>query len=148
MLFCILTTIKYSIFQGGFTTNLAPGKIVGKLLNFFDSTAHRVVGGLPPPAPSASQGSVPDSHHQLVAPRVSGSQSTMTMSSLISSASTEPISEWAADGNKMTMHNRSVSEPDFGRSPIQVCYLLQVEILDLNCLMFMLIISRLLTGLW
>ncbi|KAI9401709.1 hypothetical protein POPTR_001G157800v4 [Populus trichocarpa] len=105
--------------QGGFTTNLAPGKIVGKLLNFFDSTAHRVVGGLPPPAPSASQGSVPDSHHQLVAPRVSGSQSTMTMSSLISSASTEPISEWAADGNKMTMHNRSVSEPDFGRSPIQ-----------------------------
>jgi hypothetical protein len=48
----------------------------------------------------------------------------------------------------MTMHNRSVSEPDFGRGPIQVCYLLQVEILDLNCLMFMLIISRLLTGLW
>ncbi|KAJ6308730.1 hypothetical protein OIU76_018335 [Salix suchowensis] len=105
--------------QGGFTTNLASGKIVGKLLNFFDSTAHRVVGGLPPPAPSASQGSVPDNHHQLVAPRVSGSQSTMAMSSLIPSASTEPISEWAAGVNKMTMHNRSVSEPNFGRSPKQ-----------------------------
>ena len=103
---------------------MASGKIVGKLLNFFDSTAHRVVGGLPPPAPSASQGSVSDNYHQLVAPRVSGSQSTMAMSSLIPSASTEPISEWAAGVNKMTMHNRSVSEPDFGRSPKQVCYLL------------------------
>ncbi|KAJ7003405.1 hypothetical protein D5086_006557 [Populus alba] len=106
--------------QGGYTTNLAPAKLVGKLLNFFDSTAHRVVGGLPPPVPSASQGSVQDSHHQLVAPRVSGSQSTMAMSSLMPSASMEPISEWAADGNRMTMHNRSVSEPDFGRSPRQV----------------------------
>ncbi|KAB5564089.1 hypothetical protein DKX38_004143 [Salix brachista] len=106
--------------QGGYTANLAPAKLVGKLLNFFDSTAHRVVGGLPPPIPSASQGSVQDSHHQLVAPRVSGSQSTMAMSSLMPSASMEPISEWAADGNRMTMHNRSVSEPDFGRSPRQV----------------------------
>ncbi|KAJ6389244.1 hypothetical protein OIU77_027559 [Salix suchowensis] len=31
--------------QGGYTANLAPAKLVGKLLNFFDSTAHRVVGG-------------------------------------------------------------------------------------------------------
>jgi hypothetical protein len=119
-------------FQGGYTTNLAPAKLVGKLLNFFDSTAHRVVGGLPPPVPSASQGSVQDSHHQQVAPRVSGSQSTMAMSSLMPSASMEPISEWAADGNRMTMHNRSVSEPDFGRSPRQVCYHLQVETLSLT----------------
>ncbi|KAJ8447315.1 hypothetical protein Cgig2_013092 [Carnegiea gigantea] len=35
--------------QGGYTTHLAPTKLVGKLLNFFDNTAHRVVGGLPPP---------------------------------------------------------------------------------------------------
>lgn len=102
---------------------MAPAKLVGKLLNFFDSTAHRVVGGLPPPAPSTSQGSVVGNEHyqQPLAPRVSASQSTMAMSSLIPSASMEPINEWAADGNRMTMHNRSVSEPDFGRSPRQVC---------------------------
>lgn len=109
--------------QGGYTTNLAPAKLVGKLLNFFDSTAHRVVGGLPPPAPSTSHGSAQGSEyfHQSMAPRVSTSQSTMAMSSLMPSASMEPICDWAADGNRMTMSNRSVSEPDFGRSPRQVC---------------------------
>ncbi|XP_062074743.1 protein transport protein SEC16A homolog [Humulus lupulus] len=109
--------------QGGYASNLAPTKLVGKLLNFFDSTAHRVVGGLPPPAPSTSHGSVHGNEHlhqQQMAPRVSSSQSTMAMSSLMPSASMEPISEWAADGNKMTMPNRSVSEPDFGRTPRQV----------------------------
>ncbi|XP_048230589.1 protein transport protein SEC16B homolog [Ricinus communis] len=107
--------------QGGYTTNLAPAKLVGKLLNFFDSTAHRVVG-LPPPAPSTSPGGIQgnEHHHQLMGHRVSASQSTMAMSSLMPSASMEPISEWAADGNRMTMHNRSVSEPDFGRTPRQV----------------------------
>ncbi|XVF10841.1 hypothetical protein REPUB_Repub07fG0217900 [Reevesia pubescens] len=107
--------------QGGYAANLAPAKLVGKLLNFFDSTAHRVVGGLPPPAPSASNG---NSHqlHQQSEPRVSASQSTMAMSSLMSSASMEPISDWAGRGpdGKMMMHNRSVSEPDFGRTPRQV----------------------------
>ncbi|KAG8659460.1 protein transport protein SEC16B homolog [Manihot esculenta] len=108
--------------QGGYTANLAPAKLVGKLLNFFDSTAHRVVGGLPPPVPSTSPGSMQgtDRHHQPTVPRVSASQSTMAMSSLMPSASMEPISEWAADGNRMTMHNRSASEPDIGRTPRQV----------------------------
>ncbi|XP_057977476.1 protein transport protein SEC16B homolog [Malania oleifera] len=108
--------------QGGFTTNLAPAKLVGKLLNLFDSTAHRVVGGLPPPVPSASQSSVQDNenYHQLTGPRVSTSQSTMAMSSLMPSASMEPISEWTADGHRKAMHNRSVSEPDFGRTPRQI----------------------------
>lgn len=106
------------VLQGGYATNLAPAKLVGKLLNFFDSTAHRVVGGLPPPVPSTSQGTVQvnEHFHQQVAPRVSSSQL-----SLMPSASMEPISEWAADGNKMAMSNRSVSEPDFGRTPRQVC---------------------------
>ncbi|CAN4077338.1 unnamed protein product [Withania somnifera] len=102
--------------QGGFSTNLAPAKLVGKLLNLFDSTAHRVVGGLPPQMPTS--GSSQD--HQFVAPRVSSSQSTMAMSSLIPSASMEPINEWATDSSRMTMHNRSVSEPDIGRTPRQV----------------------------
>ncbi|XVE65087.1 hypothetical protein DITRI_Ditri07aG0154000 [Diplodiscus trichospermus] len=101
--------------QGGYTANLAPAKLVGKLLNFFDSTAHRVVGGLPPTASSASNGNsqVSDHFHQQTGPRVSASQSTVATSSLMSSTSMEP------DG-KMTTHNRSVSEPDFGRTPRQV----------------------------
>ncbi|XP_073132895.1 protein transport protein SEC16B homolog isoform X2 [Henckelia pumila] len=106
--------------EGGFSTNLAPKKLVGKLLNLFDSTAHRVVGGLPPPAPTAGgsiQGNM--NYHQTIGPRVSTSQSTLAMSSLVPSQSMEPISEWAADSNRMSMHARSVSEPDFGRSPRQ-----------------------------
>ncbi|KAG4403878.1 hypothetical protein AAZX31_01G195300 [Glycine max] len=104
--------------QGGYAANLAPAKLVGKLLNFFDSTAHRVVGGLPPPAPSSSQGTVHGSEHlyQNMAPRVSSSQSTM---SLAPSASMEPISDWTADNNKMAKPNRSISEPDIGRTPRQ-----------------------------
>ncbi|XP_047327098.1 protein transport protein SEC16B homolog [Impatiens glandulifera] len=109
--------------QGGYSTNLAPGKLVGKLLNLFDNTAQRVVGGLPPPAPSATHGNPQriDDQFQAMGPRVSSSQSTMAMSSLMPSASVEPINEWAGDGSsKMTVHNRSVSEPDFGRTPRQV----------------------------
>ncbi|KAK4422899.1 protein transport protein SEC16B [Sesamum alatum] len=60
--------------QGGFSTNLAPKKLVGKLLNLFDTTAHRVV---------------------------------------------EPISNRTTNSSRMVMHTRSVSEPDFGRSPRQ-----------------------------
>ncbi|OIV92776.1 hypothetical protein TanjilG_00910 [Lupinus angustifolius] len=103
--------------QGGYAANLAPAKLVGKLLNFFDSTAHRVVGGLPPPAPSSSQGAVHgnEQHYQ----PMSNSQSTMAMSSLVPSASMEPISDLTADNNRMAKPNRSVSEPDFGRSPRQ-----------------------------
>ncbi|XP_068306701.1 protein transport protein SEC16B homolog [Pyrus communis] len=107
--------------QGGYSVNLVSTKFVGKLLNLFDSTAHRVVG-LPPPAPSTSQGSAHGNDHyqQPTGPRVSSSQSTMAMSSLIPSASMEPISDWTSDGNRKPMHNRSVSEPDFGRTPRQV----------------------------
>ncbi|KAK4729043.1 hypothetical protein R3W88_022031 [Solanum pinnatisectum] len=106
--------------QGGFSTNLAPAKLVGKLLNLFDSTAHRVVGGIPPPMPTNGSSQGNEHHHQFAGPRVSSSQSTMAMSSLIPSSSVEPISEWAADSGRMTMHNRSVSEPDIGRTPRQV----------------------------
>ncbi|KAM7257664.1 hypothetical protein ACFE04_013405 [Oxalis oulophora] len=107
--------------QGGYTANLAPAKLVGKLLNFFDSTAHRVVGGLPPTVPSASQGhgQVNEFYQPPAAPRVSSSQSTMAMSSLMPSGSTEHINELgASDSNRTPMGNRSVSEPDFGRSQV------------------------------
>lgn len=108
--------------QGGFSTNLAPAKLVGKLLNLFDSTASRVVGSLPSPATSTTAGSIQGNGHynQSSGPRVSASQSTMAMSSLIPSDSMEPINEWSADGNRMTIHNRSASEPDFSRTPRQV----------------------------
>ncbi|XP_047948533.1 protein transport protein SEC16B homolog isoform X1 [Salvia hispanica] len=104
--------------QGGFSVNLAPKEFIGKLLNLFDSTAHRVVGGLPPPIPTqggAVHGN--ENNYQSAGPRVSSSQSTMAMSSLVSQ-SMEPINEWAADSKK-TMHTRSVSAPDFKRSPMQ-----------------------------
>ncbi|KAI3713300.1 hypothetical protein L1987_71875 [Smallanthus sonchifolius] len=121
--------------QGGFSTKLAAGKIAGKLLNLIDSTAHRVVGGgLPPPVPSISVGNMQNDHHhhqqqqqhhhqhqyQPAEPRVSTSQSTMAISSLVPSASMEPINQWSDDADKKIVHNRSVSEPDFGRSPKQV----------------------------
>nr|XP_043614014.1 protein transport protein SEC16B homolog isoform X2 [Erigeron canadensis] len=103
--------------QGGFSTNLAPGKIGRKVLNFFDSAAQIVVGGLPPPVPSTS-GGVADYNQPPKASRVLTSQSTMAMSSLMPSASLEPTNQ--GDGNnRMMMHNRSASEPDFGRSPRQ-----------------------------
>lgn len=120
----LLLTLCYAfcIFKGGYTANLAPAKLVGKLLNFFDSTAHKVVGGMPPPAVPSSHGSPPsnDPYTQPSNSRVLTSQSTMAMSSLMPSSSMEPISEWSADDNRKTMYNRSVSEPDFSRNPKQV----------------------------
>ncbi|KAK6803058.1 hypothetical protein RDI58_000842 [Solanum bulbocastanum] len=89
----------------------------GYIAPVFDSTAHRVVGGLPPPMPTSGSSQGNEHHHQFVLPRVSSSQSTMAMSSLIPS---EPSSEWAADSSRMTMHNRSVSELGIGRTPRQV----------------------------
>ncbi|GFZ01162.1 RGPR-like protein [Actinidia rufa] len=103
--------------EGGYSTNLAPAKLVGKFLNLVDSTAHRLVGGLPPPVPSASQSSAQAKEHYYQP--MGASQSTMAVSSLMPSTAMEPIGERAADGSRITMHNRSVSEPDIGRSPRQ-----------------------------
>lgn len=103
--------------QGGYGTNLAQ-----KLRTFFDNTATRVVGGLPPPVPSTPQGGAQPIEYaqQLGGPRVSNSQSTMAMSSLMPSASLEPISERTGESDNKTKHNRSISEPDFSRNPEKV----------------------------
>ncbi|KAL5571607.1 hypothetical protein UlMin_021204 [Ulmus minor] len=103
--------------QGGYGTTFAP-KFVNKLRNFLDSTAHRVVGGLPPPVPLTTQGIAQrnDYAHQLVSPRVPNSPSTTTMPS----RSTEPLIKGTGDSDRKTKHNRSISEPDFGKSPIKV----------------------------
>lgn len=106
--------------QGGYGTNLASTKLVGKLLTFFDSTAHRVVGGLPPPVPSTTQVSA-QPYEPTQQPGFSGiskSQSAMAMPLLMPSASIEPISAGGSDD--LTMPNRSISEPDFSRSPRKV----------------------------
>ncbi|XP_040991416.1 protein transport protein SEC16B homolog isoform X1 [Juglans microcarpa x Juglans regia] len=104
--------------QGGYGTDLAPTKL-GKLLTFFDSTAHRVVGGLPPPVPSTSHSSSQQNElaHQPGGLEVSSSQATMAMSTLMPSVSMEPINEQTGESKTP---NRSISEPDFGRSPKKV----------------------------
>ncbi|CAH2046046.1 unnamed protein product [Thlaspi arvense] len=108
--------------QSGYTVNLAPAKLVRGLLSFIDSTAHRVVGGMPPPAPHSATGNlqVNEYHHQQQeATKLPYSQSANTMQSLMPSTSMEPIHEWGGNGRTMAVHSRSVSEPDFGRTPIQ-----------------------------
>lgn len=80
--------------------------------------------GPPPPVPSG-KGSEHGEHH--VGQRVATSQSTMAMQSLVDSTSMEPINTWA--GGNRNMHNRSISEPDFGRTPRQVRILFQVHLM-------------------
>lgn len=119
----LFISCKYFHLQGGYSTNLAPAKLVGKLFTSIDRSIHRMIG-TPPPLPSPSQSGFlngeQDNHS-----KVANSKSTMEMSSLVPSASMEPISELTEDKNRMTMHNRSISEPDFGRSPKQVDFFWQ-----------------------
>ncbi|CAN6910008.1 hypothetical protein HID58_076386 [Brassica napus] len=108
--------------QGGYTANLAPTKLVGRLLNLFDSTANRVVGGMPPPAPHSTTGSLQAKEYhqqQQEATKLPYSQSVNTMSSLMPPASMESLHESGGTGRRTAVHTRSVSEPDFGRTPIQ-----------------------------
>ncbi|XP_008794796.2 protein transport protein SEC16A homolog isoform X2 [Phoenix dactylifera] len=105
--------------QSGYSTNLAPAKLVGKLITSLDRSLHRMMGAPPPPLPPMSQSSVNDKEIFSGVPKVANSQSTMAMSSLIPSASVEAMSEWTSDSGRKSMHNRSISEPNFGRSPKQ-----------------------------
>lgn len=114
---------------------MAPTKLVGKLLTFFDNTAHRVVGGQPPP-PSTLHSSVHQNEfsHQLHGSDTSDSQPKMVMQSLISSpsmesmampslvpsVSMEPISQWTGQTDLSAMPSRSISEPVFGQSDRKV----------------------------
>lgn len=127
-LFCFFQVLQHCIDGSGFskggpTANLDPTKLVGKLLNFFDSTAHKVVGGMPPPVPSTSLGTAQYSDHytQPMGNRVPASQSTMAMLSLMPSES-----DCSSDGDTKPKHNRSISEPDFCRSPRHVRSLFSV----------------------
>ncbi|CAA7410815.1 unnamed protein product [Spirodela intermedia] len=107
--------------QGGYGTNLAPAKLVGKLFTSIDRSLHRMIGAPPPSLPPLPPGHLNSHEHDNMSTtsKVGNIQSAMSMSSLVSSASVETISTgWTGDGRK-TIHNRSVSEPDFGRSPKQ-----------------------------
>ncbi|KAG8094146.1 hypothetical protein GUJ93_ZPchr0012g21425 [Zizania palustris] len=112
--------------QGGYGTNLAPTKLVGKFFTSIDKSLSRMMGTQPssssplPPLPEGSSNNR-DFYPGPAATKVVNSQPAMVMSSLMSSASEQSMSEMAGNsgpGWKVT-HNRSVSEPDFGRNPKQ-----------------------------
>jgi hypothetical protein len=75
-----------------------------------------------PPVPQSSVGDR-EIYSEPAAAKFVNSQSVMTMSSLVASPSVHSISEMAENsggaGRKIA-HNRSVSEPDFGKAPKQV----------------------------
>ncbi|PIA59121.1 hypothetical protein AQUCO_00400169v1 [Aquilegia coerulea] len=106
--------------QSGFGTNLAPTKLVGKIIPFLDRSIHRIMGPTVPPGQSGNPNEH-DSHP--MTQRVASSQSTMAMTSLMPSTSMEPITAWGGGDNRKSMPNRSISEPDFGRSPRQHLHL-------------------------
>ncbi|RWW75287.1 hypothetical protein BHE74_00016690 [Ensete ventricosum] len=127
--------LPFQPYKGGYGTSLAPANLVGKLFTSFDRSIHRMIGAPPAPLPPMPQGSVNDKEAHTVFPRVANSQSTMAMSSLVPSTSGETISEWTGDDSRKSRHNRSISEPDFGRSPKQVDFSLlldKVEFVQVN----------------
>ncbi|RCV04465.1 hypothetical protein SETIT_1G004100v2 [Setaria italica] len=110
--------------QGGYGTNLAPAKLVGKIFTSLDKSISRMMGTPSAPLPPLPHGSVNDreSHSVPAAAKFVNSQSVMAMSSLMPSASMQSMTEIADNsggaGRKIA-HNRSVSEPDFGRTSKQ-----------------------------
>lgn len=78
---------------------------------------------MPPPAPHSTTGSLQAKEYhqqQQEATKLPYSQSVNTMSSLMPPASMESLHESGGTGRRTAVHTRSVSEPDFGRTPIQV----------------------------
>ncbi|PVH65476.1 hypothetical protein PAHAL_1G004100 [Panicum hallii] len=110
--------------QGGYGTNLAPAKLVGKIFTSLDKSISRMMGTPSAPLPPLPHGSVSDreSHAAPASAKFVNSQSVMAMSSLMPSASMQSMTEIAENsggaGRKIA-HNRSVSEPDFGRTSKQ-----------------------------
>lgn len=104
--------------QGGYGENLAAAKLVGKLFTSIDRSIHRMMGA-PSSLPPMSQSSANAKESHPVSPKVANSQSTMSISTLIPSASLDGMSEWTSDSSRKSLHSRSISEPDFGRTPKQ-----------------------------
>ncbi|CAM0948148.1 unnamed protein product [Alopecurus aequalis] len=109
--------------QGGYGTN-APAKLVGKLFTTLDKSISRMMGTPSAPLPPVPQGSVGDReiYSAPAAAKFVDRQSVMTMSSLVASPSVHSISEMSENSGgagRTIAHNRSVSEPDFGKTPKQ-----------------------------
>lgn len=118
-------SLLFFFLQGGYGTNLAPAKLVGKIFTSLDKSISRMMGTPSAPLPPLPHGSVSDreSHSMPAAAKFVNSQSVMAMSSLMPSASMQSMTEIAENigGTGRTIaHNRSVSEPDFGRTSKQV----------------------------
>lgn len=75
---------------------------------------------MPPPMPTAGSNANDHENYQLLGPRVSTSQPALVLPSLVPSQSLEPLNDRVADNNQNLMRT-SVSEPNFGSSPMQVC---------------------------
>ncbi|XP_066378781.1 protein transport protein SEC16A homolog isoform X2 [Miscanthus floridulus] len=108
--------------QGGYATNLAPGKIVGKLFTSLDKSLSRMMGTQAAPLPQLPQGAA--NERDVYSPpdtKVVNSQSAMSMAPLVSSASEQSMSEIGGNSGygREVAHNRSISEPDFGKTPQQ-----------------------------
>ncbi|KAF3795216.1 transport protein SEC16B-like protein [Nymphaea thermarum] len=107
--------------QGGYASNLAPAKLMGKVLTSIDRSIHRIIGAPLPPLPPAGQTNAQnvDTDDQPGVSKLSTGPPRTSVATLMPSASMEPISEWAGDNSRVSKHTRSISEPDFGRSPRQ-----------------------------
>ncbi|KAJ1257535.1 hypothetical protein BS78_10G003600 [Paspalum vaginatum] len=108
--------------QGGYATNLAAGKIVGKIFTSLDKSLSRMMGTQSAPLPQMPHGAA--NERDVYSPpdtKVVNSQSAMAMSPLVSSVSEQSMSEMAGNSGPVreAAHNRSISEPDFGRTPPQ-----------------------------
>ncbi|CAD6338060.1 unnamed protein product [Miscanthus lutarioriparius] len=107
--------------QGGYATNLAPGKIVGKLFTSLDKSLSRMMGTQAAPLPQLPQGAANEREVYSPDTKVVNSQSVMSMAPLVSSASEQSMSEIGGNSGygREVAHNRSISEPDFGKTPQQ-----------------------------
>ncbi|TVU12967.1 hypothetical protein EJB05_46634 [Eragrostis curvula] len=106
--------------QGGYAINLAPGKIVEKIFTSLDKSLFRMMGTQSAPLPQPTQGTVKEREISAVPDtKVVNTQSVMSMSPLMSSTSELSMSEISDAPDRKVAHNRSISEPDFGRAPQQ-----------------------------
>lgn len=105
--------------QGGYSLNSATGKLVGKFFGTIDSTIHKIIGG--PPPPQVSESSQPSTSINNGGDWYPNDQrmrhtATRTSSPLVPSAS---INNLFNANNQVEVPPRSISEPDFSRSPTQ-----------------------------
>ncbi|XP_031483080.1 protein transport protein SEC16A homolog isoform X2 [Nymphaea colorata] len=107
--------------QGGYASNLAPAKLMGKVLTSIDRSIHCIIGAPLPPLPPVTEGSIQNGETDdgSAVLKMSNESSRTGITSLMPSSSMEPISEWSGDSNRASVPTRSISEPAIGRSPKQ-----------------------------